>query len=192
MLLPLVLFVIKERSYLNKCLIVFLGILITPLTFFNLYYVHEYYYIAICPLLAILEAACLYYIFCELGRKKKIIMIVILGLSLAMVSTGFYSAVVNDYKGYNNHYYWKLSEFIRGNTGVDDRVLILDNDWNPAVQYYSGRNGATIKNEWFNALENKKFDYILFKDKNNPVLMNIGHLQPAASYNNEWILAKVE
>jgi hypothetical protein len=132
----------------NRVRFVFLlfGALMTPLVFFNLYVVHDYYFMAISPLISIAIAG----IFSEASDNfGKIAKFNLTPVAVFMAMTFLSSWFISSLNGYpaniksNHAYVPPLSISIKENSLPTDRVLIVGCDWDPTILYYADRYGLS-------------------------------------------------
>ena len=113
---------------------------------FNLYYVHDYYMIAVVPLLSI----CLGIILCTIisslikkGNTEKIIISIICVMILFsyLYSNKWYiNYIVNGQMENNN-----VGIYINKITDANERIVIEGEDWSPITLYYANRKGFMLR-----------------------------------------------
>lgn len=156
-------------------------ILFSISVFFNLYYVHDYYLMALSPWISIVTG-CGLYIFIELCKKYKrrmllCFMVVILAISLIYPQNYWkhYYMSYNDY--YSSSDILCVGKYINNITKRDDRILVMDNDWSSDILYYSQRKGYMVRNK--NPQLKDEFSLVVLQDidKHMDVLSKFSHLE---------------
>lgn len=134
-----------NNNVINRVLI--LAVFTGPLLFMNLYWVHDYYSIAIYVPLSMLAASTFSYFlsFSNVLRISQIKIFTIVSLLLLIsASTSVYG------KGYLAHQFRftheipELSKTISANSDLSDGVIFLECDWNPLIPYYADRKGLML------------------------------------------------
>jgi hypothetical protein len=144
-----------NNNMINRVLI--LAVFTGPLLFMNLYWVHDYYSIAIFVPLTLLAASSFSYFLSisEVLRISRFKIFTIVSLFLLIsTSTSVYG------KGYLAHQFRftheipELSKTISANSDSSDGVIFLGCDWNPLIPYYADRKGLMLP-PWGFQLEEK-------------------------------------
>jgi len=148
----LVLFVIAlwciysySRKEIDFLFSFFLSALLSVALFFNLYYVHDYYLMAISPALSICVGFGLYHLYHMLKNKHWQIIIT----SLIMVWSLFKPLpfVKSIYSIDYNHPIFKFGEYIQEVTEEDEFIIVADFDWDPIFPYFARRKAFMIKDQ---------------------------------------------
>jgi len=164
LLFPLSIYSIVKTSE-NKYSIVihssiFISIIITILSLINLYYVHDYYLIAISPYICIILGFGLYYLFFEFFKNTiyiKIIMITIIILSFLQPEEYIKPLFT---KNKNQSTLVKLGKYIKNTTRNDECIYIQDNEWSSGMLYSFNRRGFMYwreRNLNIDAIKNNNF-----------------------------------
>jgi hypothetical protein len=113
------------------------------LLFFNLYFIHDYYAIAVTTGWAMLVALGVDELWRHVGRRAIPLMGIAAAVSLA--ATGLYWSIVytNQNLGEGPDYLERGAELAR-HTSPDDLVVVAGYDWMPSVQYFARRWGLSI------------------------------------------------
>ncbi len=143
LMLPLAWFSIKTRQEQIAVIAVSLVSVINVGLFINLYYIHEYYFLAILPSLTALVG----WAVVSLSKKwtgPRVVMLTVM-TSLVLVSTwlgpmGPRSQVAS----FESPKPFELAKVLAEKTYPGDRLVVLGCDWNPAILYHSERRGLMI------------------------------------------------
>jgi hypothetical protein len=163
----------KRKEFLLACIPVLCSIA-TIFVLFNLYYIHDYYYCAILPLLCMTGAYAAYNLFSFYANlilpdnilKNVITMAAVIAtLFIFWHGDPYIKRTVRDaqyYKEYKGNLL-DLAEYIKTNTKKDDLIMVFDNDWNSEIPYNAQRK-ALMPLDWlhkdsYTAVAN---DYELF------------------------------
>ncbi len=129
-------------------------------TLFNLYYVHDYYFMAVSPLVCSFIGILLFEIkeaVWQDGNAGK----VCFGILCAV----FVSAQMKSGQPYLDGIFYgnkeanSLAGYVQEITDEDECLVIEGQDWNPATLYYAGRKGFMVKMaEWL--AQDSFFDFI--------------------------------
>lgn len=143
LMLPLAWFSIKTRQERIAVIAVSLVSVVNVGLFINLYYIHEYYFLAIFPSLTALVGWAVSRL-AEKWTGPQVVMTTVL-TSLVLVSTwlgpmGPRSQVAS----FEEPVPFELAEVLSQNTGSGDRLIVLGCDWNPAILYHSERTGLML------------------------------------------------
>jgi hypothetical protein len=124
------------------------GGFIGPLVFFNLYWIHDYYLIALSPMAAAAVGISLVWT----ARRWKWILPPLLGavLVVAWVSTTqrlehYWGIQTWDTHGGELHL--ETAEYIDERTGPNDLIVMTGRGWNPATFYYAQRWGLMLEGD---------------------------------------------
>ncbi|MEO8247302.1 MAG: glycosyltransferase family 39 protein, partial [Chloroflexota bacterium] len=131
-----------QRPFLLSLLIVTVTV---PLLLFNLYSVHDYYWIAVAPGIAIAVGLGVEWIL-ERGRTRRArrIGVALAGawlatlVGLAGTWTIIYGEPVEQPRAFH------IAEFIRDHSAEDDWVVVNGLDWNTTFLYYARRMGLAV------------------------------------------------
>ncbi len=116
------------------------------IVFFNLYYRHDYYFIAVSPFICAFAGACFYEMTQHLNGKSWIIRYLIcisVIISIALPRT-YWDSYFTTREKYMESEEWKVISYVNEKSGRDDSILILGNDWSSSLQYYIERSAATM------------------------------------------------
>lgn len=132
----------------KKLIILALSIFITIMVFFNLYFVHDYYLMAVSPLISIVAGVCLYNFvqYCNQGNKNKILVtsLFLLVLSLACPRDYWRLYFMSPATYYKENDIISVAEKIKNITSRDDMIFVMDRDWNSDLLYYAERKGFMV------------------------------------------------
>lgn len=122
----------------------------TILIFFNLHYVHDYYQVAISPIMAILLGYGMYIVLQHLLVKKQHILIFMTIITFLLMFFMSSTYLINSWRlGWTAQYspIMQAAQFIKGTTRMGDHILLADVDyeWSPAYLFYSDRVGKKIQ-----------------------------------------------
>jgi Dolichyl-phosphate-mannose-protein mannosyltransferase len=126
-----------------------LGAIVTVFTFFNLYWVHDYYLMAISPSISIVVGFCSYLVLTKLFEGnfelKRWFYVAILLIAIMLYSTGNYVRWPFEVTYDMPLPTLKLAQAIRDNTSEDDYVIVADVfNWDPEYLYYARRKGFML------------------------------------------------
>jgi 4-amino-4-deoxy-L-arabinose transferase-like glycosyltransferase len=169
---------IGYRQYLLYTVVAVVTAFIAVFTFFNLYYIHDYYLIAVFPLCSVVFAVFVF-LFIHYFRAIKIRLLVgsvmLLLCSFAFPETLQHTVKENsdylrfiyakDFQSETESY--KISKKIASLTNKNDLVIITDFEWNSYILYYADRRGL-MWNFWNDKDLNR---YIKDLDKTNYALL---------------------
>lgn len=120
-------------------------LLIAPMVFFNLYYMHVYYLASLYPALVIVMAAGIVGVAKVIGRDSSVSN----SARYSVVATAAFGLLVIAWispegqlvsqRSSEGLYQFPLAQEIVDNTPVDAGVITVGCDWNPAYSYLSGR-----------------------------------------------------
>jgi len=133
----------KATRTINLSLLI--AIVFTLFSLINLYYVHDYYLIAITPYIAILLGFGIYYIAFEIIKKNIILRCIFCILVIIMFIQPFKTAIKPFYtNGKETSIYTKMGEYIKKTTDINEYVIIQDQSYSSAQLYASNRRGFMI------------------------------------------------
>lgn len=159
----------------NLHILIFLLIPILSLVIFsNLYFVHDYYFISIIPLLILF--------FCSLYEKSFFItkfrlnyFLIIYLLCSILIFFGYYFKK-NNFRDFENEFL-EISNYLVNKINKDDFIIIDNNgNWNPIISYYSkapsiyvlkSRNIQFILDNINEVGKNKNLKFLISCDPNN-------------------------
>lgn len=133
----------KHTFILLSCII---SSLLTIAALFNLYYVHDYYMIAVVPLLSICLGIMLFTIINSLlgkGNTEKILISIICVIIIFLHNyhnKEYMNYIHNDKKKNNN-----VGIYVNKITDASERILIEGEDWSPITLYYANRKGFMLR-----------------------------------------------
>lgn len=138
----------------------FVSCILTIITLFNLYYIHDYYLMAISPLVCMFIGIMLFEIkelTWQKGNTGKICFGILCAVMLCLqveCNQPYIDGILHGTKETSG-----ISRYIRQATKEDELVVIEGEDWNPVTLYYAQRKGFMVKNpEWL--LDEKLFDFL--------------------------------
>jgi hypothetical protein len=165
-----------------------LGALLTVFTFFNLYWVHDYYLMAVSPSISIVAGFCCYLMLAKVlnddFKLKRWFYMPILIIVVSLFSTGDYlrwsiEASYDDPRDPTLN----LAKTIRDNTTENDYVIVADVfNWTPQYLYYAKRKGFML---WY--FEGDKSN-IFFKTHN---FTTVVHSEPHEKLFSNWKYKKL-
>ena len=119
------------------------------LVFFNLYVIHDYYLIAISPLIAILMGVGLQQILQFLQPAERYSTKWILqAAAILVVAVAFFSA--REYplrtlaKDARSHWAYQVGKEVQRVSSPEEDIIIWQGSWNPALTYYSKRRSIIV------------------------------------------------
>ena len=121
-----------------------MAILSTIFIFINLYYEHDYYFIAITPFLSVLIGYGLYYLFRICMPKHSYFLVIsgMLVLASFVIPRDYYQFLLPGYR--ESHAVNNLGAYIKSCTKENERVLITL-DWSSAYLYAADRKGLMLR-----------------------------------------------
>lgn len=146
-----------------------ISIILTIFLLFNLYYVHDYYIIAIIPFICIFQGIILCEIVQVLRPERKLGNILIYAIGIALIY-----AQINSNRVYLDNLSSKENNsvglYINKITDESERVFIEGDDWSPVTMYYAERKGFMLKfQEW---MTEELFDNIIRRDNYTTLVAN--------------------
>lgn len=122
-----------------------ISIFLTVFLLFNLYCVHDYYMIALTPLLSIAYGTVLFVIIDKLLSRGKVgkigISIILLFIVIMQIAT---NKEYLRYALFPNYGMEQSGAYLTAITTPDERIVIEGEDWNPATLYYADRKGLML------------------------------------------------
>jgi hypothetical protein len=163
------------------------GAFLTIFTFFNLYWVHDYYLIAVSPSISILTGFCCYLLLSKLldddFKLKRWAYVSILIISVSLYSSGDYLKWMLKVSYDDSHPSLGLAKTIRENTNENDYVIVADVfNWDPQYLYYAKRKGFML---WYFEGDNSNR---FFKNHN---FTTIVHVKPHEKLFSNWKYKKL-
>jgi len=131
-------FLWKSRKNFSAWLL-FLAVISPIMTFFNLYVVHDYYYLAI---IFFLIFSFDFYATIQIKRLRIEVMLgfivasLILSWAIQIPQRNYVDALTSSRSSVP-----ELSQIIANNTKPSDEVMVVGCDWDPTVLYFANRNG---------------------------------------------------
>ena len=148
-------FYLFKHEKIGKLLILLILFFISPITYFNLYVVHDYYFMAILFPIALYFSHVLMLLKrklnLNLSKSKFVFLIFILTIPSWLFTIQF-----RDYKSAiqsSREYVPPLASEIAENTLQVDRVFVVGCDWDPTVLFYADRYGVAAPG-WIGTTEN--------------------------------------
>ncbi|MEO5356934.1 MAG: hypothetical protein H7844_06510 [Nitrospirae bacterium YQR-1] len=138
----------RKGKYALFFILSFLGIILVPFTFFNLYMIHEYYSIALSALVAVVMGISLYAFFYEfIGTSKVAVLACILVFTLTSLPVAIQKLRLPlfqmRYPPKNT-----LTDFIKTITNDNEYLIITDFSWSSRILYYSNRKGFMVHDKY--------------------------------------------
>ena len=131
------------------------GAFVGPLVFVNLYYIHDYYLIALTPMAAAAVGIGLVWTM----RKWKWVLPPLLGAFLVVcwinnlkVSEHYWAIQFYETRGGEHHL--EAAAYIDARSEPDDMIVFVGRGWNPATFYYARRYGLMLEGNEQERLEN--------------------------------------
>jgi len=120
-------------------------VVVVPFLLFNLYAIHDYYYAAVAPMIALGVGLGVEWLLAH--RERRWVRQAMVGLAGAWVAT-----IIGTYASWSIIYgtpseearVMRMSTFIRENSRPDDWVVLRGWGWNSAFLYYAGRQGLAV------------------------------------------------
>jgi hypothetical protein len=122
---------------------ILIGLISGPLVFFNLYLVHDYYLVAIYPLIIMLISLAIDLIakqanFNSFAIKGALIGIVLIGTFMSQIGSSYMKNFI-DPGGIP-----PSSKIIATNTDIQDQIIVIGCDWDPTYLYFADRRGLML------------------------------------------------
>lgn len=130
------------------------GAFIGPLIFINLYYIHDYYLIALTPMAAAMVGIGLVWTV----RKWKWILPPLLGAFLVVcwignLKTSEHYWAIQFYETKGGEHHLEAAAYIDQRSEPDDMIVMVGRGWNPATFYYAQRWGLMLEGNEQDQLE---------------------------------------
>ncbi|MBF0464045.1 MAG: hypothetical protein HQK88_11265 [Nitrospirae bacterium] len=124
------------------------GIIFEISSFFNLYVIHNYYLMAVSPMVSIVIGTSLYAFFYKFIRGNKIVLfIAVTFITLTVLPVAItklrFPLTQNEYNSRMS-----LTNFLSSITGQNEYIIITDVDWNSRILYYSNRKGFMLRDKY--------------------------------------------
>lgn len=132
---------IGKKRNLHIVLNCILSVFLTIFLLFNLYYVHDYYIIALTPILSIMYGTVLSVII----NKRKAISVGIIALCIVFFQIGTNERYVK-LALFPDYEMSQTGAYIASVTRPEERIVIEGEDWNPSTLYYANRKGLMLVN----------------------------------------------
>ncbi|MBF0521022.1 MAG: hypothetical protein HQK92_15025 [Nitrospirae bacterium] len=152
------------------------GALFEISSFFNLYVIHNYYLMAVSPVVSIVIGTSLYAFFYKFTKGNKIALFVtIIILTLTTIPT---LSTTLAFPLLQNKYPPKITlyDFLQTITQSNEYIVIADFDWNPMIIYYSDRKGFMLREQYTTKtgkfLKKYNFTTVLLRNPNPEILSN--------------------
>jgi len=136
----------------NKNAIIFfmsmpIAVIFTLFSLINLYYIHDYYLIAVSPYVCIILGFAFYYVCFVMTKNKtllKFIFFILFSISILQpveyIRTLFYN---NEILSVNT----LIGDYLKETTNKNELIIVQDQDWSSALLYASNRRGFLYK-DW--------------------------------------------
>jgi hypothetical protein len=143
-------FLVMKFKYFSVVVLSLIGSLLTIFVFFNLYYVHDYYFCSIVPFICIITGYFVYYIFQQtpFTLKQKYCLFIFWFLFYGWgqwKNTPYISALFSSANIHNE--FISMTSYIKNHTNQNDLIMVFDYDWDPSIAYYSNRK-ALMRPNW--------------------------------------------
>ncbi|HUP82696.1 MAG TPA: glycosyltransferase family 39 protein [Candidatus Limnocylindria bacterium] len=124
------------------------GAFVGPLVFVNLYYIHDYYLIALTPMAAAAVGIGLVWT----ARKWKWVVPPLLGAFLVVcwignLKTSEHYWVIQFYDTHGGEHHLEAAEYIDARSAPDDLIVMVGRGWNPGTFYYARRWGLMLEGD---------------------------------------------
>lgn len=113
-------------------------LLLGPLVFTNLYVVHDYYWMAVAPAVAILTGVVVSAFLAQPARRGRRLILVTVLFALSFVAYPRWTLMLGDA---DPDGVLRMAADVRGASDPDDLVAISNGDWSPAILFYAERRG---------------------------------------------------
>lgn len=136
----------KNRYYMYGCIV---SVFLTIWSLFNLYFVHDYYLIAVSPLLCVIIGILVHEILQSLlagGRAEQIVFsfMVALLINKQIEINNVYLSFIQPER---ENIAVDIGLYVNEITDLDERILVEGYDWDPTILYYAGRKGFMDRNK---------------------------------------------
>ena len=158
----LVPFLLKVKRLFPRILILFFVGVSPVLVYFNLYVVHDYYFLAIHSIMCLTSSICAIELIKHYSKVYNVRkdFVLLPGFVLLIIFSTWIWTPGHDYKGYlSNKQIRNLSyvETVASNTSKKDLVIVFGCDWNPAPLFLMNRKGFTVPNKFGNISQSLSF-----------------------------------
>jgi hypothetical protein len=142
----------NRKEKLKNVIVLFLSCFITIFVFFNLYYVHDYYFCAVFPFMCLALSDMLYntakpyltkFTVKQSDVIKKYYLLLLIIIMLFGSTLVYIKDVFRDKKSPESSFF-QLTEYIKNNTLRDDLIMVFDNDWSSEIPYYANRKAFMV------------------------------------------------
>ena len=142
-------FAVEDRDLRRRYKLLAVCVLLPIAVFFNLYYVHDYYLMAVSPFVCAFAGACFYELEKHLqGTSWLVRYLICISLVVSITLPGdYWNSYFKTKEKYMASDEWKIVTYVNEKTPEKDSILILGNDWSSHLQYYMKHPAATIP-EW--------------------------------------------
>ena len=154
-LIALLFFVLLEKKQIARLLFILILPFIPAIIYFNLYVVHDYYFMAILFPTALLISNLLMLLKRRLNLNLSTSMSVLL-IFVLMIPSWIFTIPYRDYKSSiqsSREYVLPIASEIAGNTAPTDRIFVVGCEWDPTVLFYADRYGIAAPG-WVGTTEN--------------------------------------
>jgi hypothetical protein len=123
-------------------------VVVVPLVFFNLYAIHDYYFAAIAPLIALAVGTGAAWLWDHMrGRRMRLLAVGLMGAWVATIigTAPTWSMIYSEPAEQQRTL--AVARFIRSNSDENDWIVIDGFGWNSAFLYYARRQGFAVPDE---------------------------------------------
>ena len=122
------------------------------MVFFNLYFIHDYYFLAIAPLIALLVGIIGASVYRSVTNRTNGVR-GLAALGVIVLATAAFSWVFSQGKPALSKFVaqeWRYgqSEEIAASTQPEDGVVVVGCSWSPEVLYFADRRGLMLQSDW--------------------------------------------
>lgn len=161
LLLPFILAI--EKQHIKTAVVCLLTFILPVLLFFNLYYIHNYYWYSnslflIPPIVLAITGIIRKYPF---PRAHEIAMLLILGVSIFSYHTGYYYEWQS--KDYTKAVDYQIASLIKSKTAREDIILIYGRDWSATIPFYSQRKAIMVGKQF--AVDEESVEFLQLLNK---------------------------
>jgi len=148
--------------------------LATIFTFFNVYWVHDYYLMGVSPFLSIPIGIGIFFLLSKLKLLKYPAIAIVAGV--ALICFALYHSKYHAYFSLKRitSPVISIGEYINSISSKDEFVVVTDHDWSPQFLYYADRKGLMLQNpKWETHSMLKKYNFTVIAGlKERPKLLN--------------------
>jgi len=166
----------ENREKLEILYLSAIGILVTIVTFFNLYYVHNYYLMGISPYLAIVVGIGIYFTFKKLNTHKYTRpLILVLLIYMTVVYYNHLPYLKQSLRNNKASRLTAMGNYLQRITSDNEYIVVTDHGWSPHILYYAERKGLMIKKpEWIKhpMIKENNFTVVVGKRKYANLMAN--------------------